>query len=71
MHFIPGLRLCVDEVTENAGIDESDMGEYAYDYVSLESEIRPFGAHLSTAVNPAEGQYIKERASSNSGHRAV
>ena len=42
MHFIPGLRLHVPEETERIGIDECEMGEFAYDYVGLETELRPF-----------------------------
>jgi ammonium transporter, Amt family len=41
MHFIPGLRIRVDDDAEIIGIDDAEMGEYAYDYVGLESEIRP------------------------------
>lgn len=44
MHFIPGCRLRLsDDVTEQAqivGMDEYDMGEFAYDYVGLEQEIQ-------------------------------
>lgn len=39
MHFIPGLRLRCDEETEILGVDDAEMGEFAYDYVGLESEI--------------------------------
>lgn len=39
MHYIPPLRLRVQEATEIIGIDECEMGEYAYDYVSLETEL--------------------------------
>ncbi|KAG5219792.1 ammonium transporter [Salix suchowensis] len=39
MHFIPYLRIRVDEETEILGIDDAEMGEFAYDYVGLESEI--------------------------------
>jgi Amt family ammonium transporter len=39
MHFIPFLRLRTDETSELIGIDESQMGEYAYDYVGLDSEV--------------------------------
>lgn len=35
MHFIPGLRLRVSEETEMRGIDESEMGELAYDYAGF------------------------------------
>ena len=64
MHFIPGLRLRVDERTELEGIDDADMGEFAYDYVGLETE-------LSTLIGPQHGQtggnreeFMKERHSS-------
>jgi Amt family ammonium transporter len=39
MHFIPGLRLRASEEAEIIGIDDAEMGEFAYDYVGLENEI--------------------------------
>jgi len=39
MHFIPFMRLRADENSELIGIDETQMGEYAYDYVGLDSEV--------------------------------
>lgn len=39
MHFIPGLRLRASEEAEILGIDDAEMGEFAYDYVSLEQEV--------------------------------
>ncbi|KAG2753538.1 ammonium transporter [Suillus brevipes Sb2] len=41
MHFIPGLRLRCDEETEILGVDDAEMGEFAYDYVGIESELMP------------------------------
>jgi Amt family ammonium transporter len=41
MYLIPGLRLHVAEETESMGIDESEMDEFAYDYVGLETELKP------------------------------
>jgi Amt family ammonium transporter len=41
MHFIPGLELRADEEDEILGIDDAQMGEYAYDYVGIDSEITP------------------------------
>jgi Amt family ammonium transporter len=43
MHFIPGLRLRADEESEILGIDDAEMGEFAYDYVGLEAELVPRG----------------------------
>jgi len=39
MHFIPGLSLRTTEEAEILGIDDAEMGEFAYDYVGLEQEI--------------------------------
>ncbi|KAG6815036.1 hypothetical protein H0H87_005700 [Tephrocybe sp. NHM501043] len=39
MHFIPGLSLRSNEETEILGVDDAEMGEFAYDYVGLEQEL--------------------------------
>ena len=39
MHFIPGLRLRCDEETEILGVDDAEMGEFAYDYVGIDAEL--------------------------------
>lgn len=39
MHVIPGLSLRASEESEILGIDDAEMGEFAYDYVGLEQEI--------------------------------
>lgn len=39
MHFIPGLSLRASEEAEILGIDDAEMGEFAYDYVGIEQEI--------------------------------
>ena len=36
MHFIPGLRLRVPEESEILGVDDAEMGEFAYDYVGID-----------------------------------
>jgi Amt family ammonium transporter len=41
MHFIPGLRLRCSEDVEIIGVDDGEMGEYAYDYVSIDTELGP------------------------------
>ncbi|KAJ3749705.1 ammonium transporter [Lentinula detonsa] len=47
MHFIPFLRMRSTEEAEIMGLDEYDMGEFAYDYVGLEQEI---GHEIETKV---------------------
>ncbi|KAF8068037.1 ammonium transporter [Lyophyllum atratum] len=39
MHLIPGLSLRGTEETEILGVDDAEMGEFAYDYVGLEQEL--------------------------------
>lgn len=41
MHYIPPLRLRCSEETEIIGVDDAEMGEYAYDYVGVDLEIGP------------------------------
>ena len=41
MHFIPFLCLRCDEDTEIIGVDDGEMGEFAYDYVGVEVELGP------------------------------
>jgi len=65
MHYIPGLRIRVPEETEIIGIDESDMGEFAYDYVGLETELKPQVYARSAAATAESGREsdLKERSS--------
>lgn len=65
MHFIPGLRLRVPEETEIIGIDEADMGEFAYDYVGLETELKPhvYVRSTGTAYDSGRDSELKERSS--------
>ena len=37
MHYIPGLRMRCDEETEILGVDDAEMGEFAYDYVGIDA----------------------------------
>ncbi|KAL0947809.1 hypothetical protein HGRIS_013882 [Hohenbuehelia grisea] len=58
MHFVPGLRLRVDEDTEMIGIDDTQMGEFSYDYVDLDPDLRGMSvSHLPTT------EYNKEAPS--------
>jgi Amt family ammonium transporter len=60
MHFIPGLSLRCDEEAEIVGIDDYDMGEFAYDYVGLEQDL---------GVKDVEGGLERERVHATSGGR--
>ncbi|KAF7306852.1 Ammonium transporter [Mycena indigotica] len=73
MHYIPGLRLRVSEAAEMVGIDEADMGEAAYDWVTAPvisdtETVRSLVPHTATAMNMdphAENYYLKERNSNS------
>jgi Amt family ammonium transporter len=41
MHLVPTLRLRCSEETEIVGMDDAEMGEFAYDYVSVALDISP------------------------------
>ena len=74
MHYIPSLRLRVSEETEALGIDESDMGELAYDYIGglpeaesihplITSNQRQSAATAMNMDTHSGTHYMKERRS--------
>ncbi|KAJ2915587.1 hypothetical protein MD484_g4850, partial [Candolleomyces efflorescens] len=68
MHYIPGFRLRVSEETEIIGIDEVEMGEFAYDYVGLETELKPGEAdtfNVTAMPGGDPGLELQERTSEN------
>jgi len=60
MHFIPGLSLRCNEEAEIVGIDDYDMGEFAYDYVGLEQDL---------GARDVEGGLEREKVHATSGGR--
>lgn len=62
MHFIPGFRLRASEKAEILGIDDANLGEYAYDYVGIDQEI---GHALELELG---GQGGGREASHHAGH---
>lgn len=57
LNLIPGLSLRVSPEDEDTGIDDIQLGEFAYDYVELQR-------HTSDIITPHS---IHERASSSKG----
>lgn len=47
LDLIPGLSLRVSEAAEVLGIDDSEIGEFAYDYVELTREVGIDGGAVS------------------------
>ena len=66
MHFIPGLHLHASEEAEILGIDDTEMGEFAYDYIELEREI----GRIKRAMRDREGS-IQEHDKHKSGSSVV
>jgi len=66
MHSIPCLRLRASEEAEILGIDDAEMGEFAYDYVESEREISP----SAKATNDNEN-FIREHGQHKSGSGIV
>jgi len=63
MHYIPGLRMRTSEESEILGMDDAEMGEFAYDYVGLEQEI---GHTLDTGITATGGQREPNHAEKHS-----
>jgi len=73
MHFIPGLRLRLDnEEAEIIGIDDAEMGEFAYDYVGIDAELHTSGQPFVTAGGrePEHEHHTKTGGSSDTGEKA-
>ena len=58
MAYIPGLQLRCDPDDELLGIDETEIGQFPYDYVSLQKEIPipVIGAAGDDGCGAEEGQ---------------
>jgi Amt family ammonium transporter len=65
MHFIPGLRLRAREEAEIVGIDDAYLGEFAYDYVGTEPELRLHSIESKPTLTT--GDVIAEDESAQSG----
>jgi Amt family ammonium transporter len=63
MHVVPGLRLRADDDSEILGIDDAEMGEFAYDYVGLEAEINPKHEMGARSTEEKGSVQDKERSS--------
>jgi Amt family ammonium transporter len=71
MHFTPGLRLRASRDAEMIGIDDTEMGEFAYDYVALDPELG-LGQHphdMHEVANGLDGVIARERRGGHAGPR--
>lgn len=58
MNLVPGLSLRANQEEEALGLDDAQLGEFAYDYVELRRETSDFimGEDNSSGRNSVEGQ---------------
>jgi len=78
MHFLPGCRLRATEEAEILGIDDAEMGEFAYDYVGIDAG----NAHefqddshshgdVPATTGGREPRHVHQKAASSSGSDEV
>lgn len=60
--FVPALALRVSRIEEQAGIDDVEIGEYAYDYVELMREVKPPGVEQDDYEMDASSQRSHSQA---------
>ncbi len=68
MNLIPGLSLRVSEEAEIVGIDDAEIGEFAYDYVELTREVLNdvSDADSNYSVSHAKGDIHEKHTTSSS-----
>ena len=66
LHFIPGMRLRASEEAEIVGIDDAYLGEFAYDYVGTDPELRLHRIESKPTLQTATGDVIEADLSSSS-----
>ena len=54
MNFIPGLSLRASAEHEEAGLDDTQLGEFAYDYVEISRHISEFNRSDNSRESSAE-----------------
>ncbi|KAJ1300860.1 hypothetical protein OPQ81_002499 [Rhizoctonia solani] len=72
-HYIPTLHLCTTKEAQSRGIDDNDMGEFAYDYITLDAErdftpgrrIHPAGGGNPTDHEPGTSEGGAEESHSH------
>ena len=63
LNMIPGLRLRATEESEILGIDDAEIGEFAYDYVELTREV------LNDIENEAGSRYSADPTAFHPGEK--
>nr|ODN89543.1 amt family ammonium transporter [Cryptococcus depauperatus CBS 7841] len=68
-HFIPGMRLRASEEAEIIGIDDAYLGEFAYDYVGIDPELRLH--RVNSKPQLTSGDVIADTPTSNSHESTI
>lgn len=71
INLIPGLHLRVDYAAEEAGLDEDQIGEFAYDYVEVRRDFLDWGVPLggqteSASAHPQQEVLVAQEEASSS-----
>ncbi|KII84515.1 hypothetical protein PLICRDRAFT_45863 [Plicaturopsis crispa FD-325 SS-3] len=66
MHFIPFLRIRCSEETEIIGVDDAELGEFAYDYVGLDAELGPKHTYVGATGGSREPNHHPHAAERDS-----
>lgn len=56
MNLVPGLSLRVSAEEEEVGLDDGELGEFAYDYVEITRNIESPSSHSSPAESIKGGE---------------
>jgi len=72
MNLVPGLSLRVSEDEEEVGLDEAQIGEFAYDYVELRRDFGDviFGVGQETGSDGDNGS-VKRARGEGMGEKSV
>lgn len=59
MNLVPGMSLRVTAEDEDVGIDDCQLGEFAYDYVEIKRHFADAGGSLSASGSSASSTHEK------------
>lgn len=62
MNLVPGLSLRVSADDEDVGIDDCQLGEFAYDYVELTRHVADSAGHASDRTMSSSSSTANEKA---------
>ncbi|AAS50447.1 AAR082Wp [Eremothecium gossypii ATCC 10895] len=61
LNCIPGMQLRASEAAEERGMDEDQIGEFAYDYVEVRRDYFSWGVQNDQSANPSVASSVAEK----------